>query len=55
MGDNKINRETFLAENKTRVSAHERLNITRDFGPHGCLPGIKMPYYVCIEAATVTP
>ena len=30
------------------------INITRDFGPHGRLPGIKIPY-VCIEAATVTP
>ena len=36
------------------VSAHGRLNITRDFGLHGCLPGIKIPY-VCIEAATVAP
>ena len=24
----------------SRVSAHGRLNITHDFGPHGCLPGI---------------
>ena len=24
----------------SRVSAHGRLNITRDFGPHGRLPGI---------------
>ena len=23
----------------SRVSAHGRLNITRDFGPHGRLPG----------------
>ena len=38
----------------SRVSAHGRLNITRDFGPHGHLPGIKIPY-VCIEAATVAP
>ena len=38
----------------SRVSAHGHLNITRDFGPHGRLPGIKIPY-VCIEAATVTP
>ena len=37
----------------SRVSAHERLNVTRDFGPHGCLPGIKI-LYVCIEAATYT-
>ena len=22
------------------VSAHGRLNITRNFGPHGCLPGV---------------
>ena len=22
------------------VSAHGRLNIDRDFSPHGCLPGI---------------
>ena len=35
----------------SRVSAHGRLNITRDFGPHGRLPGIKIPY-VYIEAAT---
>ena len=38
----------------SQVSAHGRLNITRDFGPHGRLPGIKIPY-VCIEAATVAP
>ena len=38
----------------SRVSAHGRLNIIHDFGPHGCLPGIKIPY-VCIEAATVAP
>ena len=37
------------------VSAHGRLNITSDFGPHGHLPGIKIPYYVCIEAAILTP
>ena len=24
----------------SRVSTHGRLNITHDFGPHGCLPGI---------------
>ena len=36
----------------SRVSTHERLNITRNFGLHGCLPGTKMPY-ICIEAATV--
>ena len=24
----------------SRVSAHGCLNITQDFGPHGCLPGI---------------
>ena len=36
------------------VSAHGHLNISRDFGPHGCLPGIKIRY-VFIEAATVTP
>ena len=36
------------------VSAHGRLNIPRNFGPHGRLPGIKLPY-VCIEAATVAP
>ena len=28
----------------SRVSAHGRLNITRDFGLHGRLPGIKIPY-----------
>ena len=38
----------------SRVSAHGHLNITRDFGPHGHLPVIKIPY-VCIEAATVAP
>ena len=38
----------------SRVSAHGRLNITHDFGPHGRLPGIKIPY-VYIEAATVAP
>ena len=32
------------------VSAHECLNITRDFGLHGHLPGIKTPY-ICVEAA----
>ena len=33
-----------------------RLNTTSDFGLHGCLPGIKIPYmYICIEAATVAP
>ena len=37
-----------------RVSAHGRLNITHDLGPHGRLPGIKIPY-ICIEAATVAP
>ena len=36
------------------ISAHGYLNTTRDFGPHGCLSGIKIPY-VCIEAATVAP
>ena len=34
------------------VSAFGRLNITRNFGPHRRIPGIKIPY-VCIEAATV--
>ena len=24
------------------VSAHGHLSITRDFGPHGCLPGIRL-------------
>jgi hypothetical protein len=38
----------------SRVNTHGRLNITHDFGPHGRLPGIKIPY-VCIEAAIVTP
>ena len=38
----------------SRVSAQGHLNITHDFGPHGRLPGIKIPY-VCIEAATVAP
>ena len=37
----------------SQVSAHGRLNIPRDFGPHGHLPGIKM--IRCIEAATVAP
>ena len=36
------------------LPAHWCLNITRDFGPHGRLPRIKVPY-VCIEAATVAP
>ena len=41
----------------SRVSAHGHLNIhvlyiTRNSGPHGHLPGIKIPY-VCIEAAIV--
>ena len=35
----------------SQVSARGRLNITCNFGPHGHLPGIKIPY-VCIEAAT---
>lgn len=30
----------------SRVSVHGCLNITRDFDPHGHLPGIKIPY-VC--------
>ena len=34
------------------VSAHGSFNMNRNFGLHGCLPGIKIPY-VCIEAATV--
>ena len=36
----------------SRLSAHGRLNVhvTRDFGLHGGLPGIKIP-----EAATVAP
>ena len=38
----------------SRVSAHRCLNITSNFGPHGHLPGIKIPY-VCIEVATVVP
>ena len=38
----------------SRVSTHGHLNITRNFGPHGRLPGIKIPY-ICIEAATVAP
>ena len=39
----------------SRVSAHGHINIlTCDFGLHGRLPGIKIPY-VCIEAATVAP
>ena len=36
-----------------RVSAHERLNITRNFGPYERLiPGIEISY-ICTEAATV--
>ena len=31
------------------VSAYGRLNVTRDFGPHGRLPGIKIS---CMEAAS---
>ena len=40
----------------SQVSAHGHLhvNITRDFGPHGRLPGNKIPC-VCIEAATMAP
>ena len=38
----------------SRVSAHGCLNMTHDFGLHGRLPGIKIPY-VCIEAAIVAP
>ena len=38
----------------SRVSAHGRLSITHDFGPHGRLPGIKIPH-VCIETAIVAP
>ena len=38
----------------SRVSAHGCLNITHDFGLHGHLPRIKIPY-VCIEAAIVVP
>ena len=29
------------------VSTHGRLNKTRDFGPHGRLPRIKIPYRSC--------
>ena len=32
----------------SQVSTHGRLNIIRDFDPHGRLPGTKIPY-VCIE------
>ena len=38
----------------SRVSTHGRLIITHNFGPHGCLPGIKIAY-ICIETATVAP
>ena len=38
----------------SQVSTHGRLNITHYFGPHGCLPKIKI-LYICIEAATVAP
>ena len=38
----------------SRVSAHRRLNTTRDFGPYGRLPGIKISC-VCMETATLTP
>ena len=34
------------------VSAHGYFSVTRDFGLHGRLPGIKIPY-ICIEAATM--
>ena len=34
----------------SHVNAHAW--VLSDFGPHGHLPGIKIPY-VCIEAATV--
>ena len=34
------------------VSGHGCLNKFRNFGPHGYLPGIKIPY-ACIKAATV--
>ena len=37
----------------SQVSTYGHLSITCNFGPHGRLPGIKIPY-VCIEAATVT-
>ena len=37
-----------------RSVPHGHLNITCDFGPHGCLPGILHPY-VCIEAAIDRP
>ena len=38
------------------VSAHGHLNISRDFGPHGHLSGMKISYvYMYIEAARVAP
>jgi hypothetical protein len=55
----KITVNTYYGVNRVGwVSAHGRLNITRNFGPHGCLPGIYMYMYlpyVYIEAATLTP
>ena len=38
----------------SQVSAQGWLNITCNFGPHGHLPGIQIPY-ICMEAAIVTP
>ena len=38
----------------SRVSAHRRLNITRDFGSLRCLPAVKIPY-ICMEATTLNP
>ena len=41
-------------ESNNIVYAQKRLNITHDFGPHGCLPGTQITY-ICMETATQTP
>ena len=38
----------------SQVSAHRCLNIARDIGLHGRLPGMLIAY-ICMEAATLTP
>ena len=41
--DEQYNQYTVVSQ----VNAHGRLNITRNFGPHGCLPGIKIQDRSC--------
>ena len=36
----------------SRVNTHGCLNITRNFGQHGCLPRIKIPYSGPLKCGT---